>query len=289
MTLPAYLTTTLFHIGGKPITAVSLLGAVASVIVAIGLGRLAARMTQRFLARRSGLAPGSAYATARILQYAVVVTGVLVGFDTVGFSLSALAAFGTFLSVGIGFGLQNIVQNFVCGLILLVERPVKKGDFVRIGDIAGTVDEIAMRATRVLTRDGVAVFVPNSELITGRLVNQSAPTTTYRVRIGVGAAYGSDPKQVRDVLVEVGRAHPQVLTDHAPEVFFRDFGDSALMFELCVWLDDPHHEPEVTSDLRFAIDAAFRAAAIEIPFPQRDVHIRSGLTSAPQPERVAPS
>lgn len=277
MTFPSYLTTTLFHIGGKPITPISLLGAIASVIIAIGLGRVAARMARRFLERRSGVTAGTAYASSRIVQYTVMVVGVLIGFDTAGFSLSSLAAFGTFLSVGVGFGLQNIVQNFVCGLILLVERPVKKGDFVRIGDVSGTVDEIAMRATRVLTRDGVAVFVPNSELITGRLVNQSAPTTDYRVRIAVGAAYGSDTGLVRDVLLQIAAEHPKVLTDSAPYVFFRDFGDSALMFELCVWLNDPHEEPVVTSELRFAIDAAFRAAAIEIPFPQRDVHVRSGL------------
>lgn len=289
MTWPSYLSRELFHLGGKAITPVSLLGALATIVLAVALGRLAGRFTRRFFVARSAANAGTAYAAARIAQYTVVITGILIGFDTFGFSLGWLATFGTFLSVGVGFGLQQIVQNFVCGLIVLIERPVKKGDFIRVGDLSGTVDAIAMRATRVITDDGVAVFVPNSELVTGRLVNLSAPTTSYRIRVAVGAAHGTDPALVRGELLEVAARHKRVLREPAAAVLFRDFGESALLFELCVWLDDPHDESEVASELRFGIDAAFREAGIVIAVPQRHVHFKGtppqGSAAA---ERAAP-
>ena len=272
-TWTTYLHIELFKLSGATVTPLSILGLFGAVLLAVIAGRWVHALAQRFLVRRGG--EGTAYAVARIAQYAVVSAIVLVGLDNFGISLGSLAATFAFVSVGIGFGMQNVVQNFVSGLILLIERPVQRGDFVRTGDTVGVVDEIAMRATRIITRDGVAIIVPNSELITGRVVNLSAPTSVYRVRIAVGVAYGSDTSLVRDTLFEVARRDPRVLTTCEPEVYFRDFGDSALAFELCVWLDDPEDEPFVTSDLRFAIDAAFRAAQIEIPFPQRDVHVKT--------------
>jgi small-conductance mechanosensitive channel len=276
-----YLTTELFHLSGASVTPLSLLVFVFTLMGAILAGRMIRRVTTRFLIRRGGAqAEGTAYAVARMAQYLIALVIVLVGLDNIGLSMSSLATFGTFLSVGVGFGLQNIVQNFVSGLILLIERPVQKGDYVRVGDTAGTVEEIAMRATRIITRDGVAIIVPNSELISGRVVNLSAPTSTYRVRVAVGVAYGSDTSMVRRVLLEVANADSRVLATPSPAVFFRDFADSSLAFELCVWLQDPHEEPLTTSDLRFAIDAAFREAGIEIPFPQRDLHVRSGLPAS---------
>jgi potassium-dependent mechanosensitive channel len=276
-----YLHLELFHLSGAVVTPASILGLVGSLLFAGVLGRWVRSLARRFLVRHGG--EGTAYAVARIAQYTVVLVIVLVGLENFGLSLGSLAALGAFLSVGVGFGLQNIVQNFVSGLILLVEQPVKRGDVVRTGEVVGVIDEIAMRATRILTRDGVAIIVPNSELITGRVVNLSAPTTIYRARIKVGVAYGSDTALVRETLVGVARSEPRVLETRPPEVYFRDFGDSALAFELCIWLDDPHGEPAVTSDLRFAIDAAFRAAGIEIPFPQHDVHIRTEPSAEPAP------
>jgi small-conductance mechanosensitive channel len=268
----SHLRTELFRLSGAAVTPASILGLLASVLVAIVAGRWVGMLARRFLVKRGG--EGTAYATARIAQYAVITVIVLFGLDNFGLSLGSLAAVGAFLSVGVGFGMQNIVQNFVSGLILLVERPVQRGDFVKTGDTVGRVDEIAMRATRIITRDGAAIIVPNSELVTGRVVNLSAPTSVYRVRVGVGVAYGSDTALVKQTLLDVAKGDRRVLESHPPEVFFRDFADSALAFELCVWLDDPHGEPAVTSDLRFAIDAAFRGAGIEIPFPQRDVHLK---------------
>jgi small-conductance mechanosensitive channel len=136
------------------------------------------------------------------------------------------------------------------------------------------VTEIEMRATKVISRDGVAMIIPNSEFISGRVFNQSSPTTRKRVSIKVGVAYGSDTHLVRDTLVATALSHPDVVKDPPPVVLFKNFGDSSLDFELAVWHDRPDREPVITSDLRFEIDRVFRELRVEIPFPQHDVHLR---------------
>jgi small-conductance mechanosensitive channel len=270
----------LFKLSDTPVSLFSILIFLVGLSITITVGRLARSAVTRFLdGRRSG--PGTSYAVGRISQYVVVVAGLLVCLDTLGVDLGTLAALGAMLSVGIGFGLQNITQNFISGVILLIERPIQKGDFVVVGDIVGTIIEIEMRATKVLSRDGVAMIVPNSEFISGRVFNQSHPTTRKRVRIGVGVAYGSDTGLVRDTLLGVALTHPQVLKEPAPMVLFRNFGDSSLDFELAVWLDAPDREPIIMSDLRFEIDRVFREKRIEIPFPQREVRLRQELPLAP--------
>jgi len=228
----------------------------------------------RLMSRRPGAPPGAVYAVGRIVQYVVLTGGTLVCLDTLGVNLGTLAALGALLSVGIGFGLQNITQNFISGIILLVERPIQKGDFVMVGDVVGTVTEIEMRATKIVSRDGVAMIIPNSEFISGRVFNQSHPTTRKRVHVAVGVAYGSDTRLVREALLEVAGRNEHVLRDPAPAVFFKNFGDSSLDFDLAVWLEQPDSEPTVTSDLRFEIERLFREKGIEIPFPQRELRIR---------------
>jgi potassium-dependent mechanosensitive channel len=247
------------------------LGMIVSLLVA----RAARVFVTKFFGERPGTTAGVAYALGRIVQYIVATTGALVCLDTLGVDLGTLAALGAMLSVGIGFGLQNVAQNFISGIILLIERPIQKGDFVVVSDIVGTVIEIGMRATKVVSRDGVAMIVPNSEFTSARVYNQSHPTTRKRVRVSVGVAYGSDTRLVRDTLIRIALAHPQVLHDPAPIVLFKNFGASSLDFDLAVWLEQPDPEPRVTSDLRFEIDRVFREEAIEIPFPQQEVRFRS--------------
>jgi small-conductance mechanosensitive channel len=193
------------------------------------------------------------------------------------------------LLVGIGFGLQSIAQNFISGVILLLERPVGKGDFVRIGDSYGSVVDIGLRATRIVTRDQVTIIVPNSELISGQVVNYSSPTQSVRVAVGVGVAYGTDTALVDRILLEVAAAEALVLADPPPEVRFQDFGDSSLDFSVLVWIARPRDDQLVASRLRFAIDAAFRRERVKIPFPQRDLHIVSGLAPATRDRDVTPS
>jgi len=267
----------LFTISGNTLTLATILLLIAAIILSFVLGRWARRLTRSMILSRAAHNEGLAYSLGVIAQYFVTGLGVLLALDNVGISLTALAAFGAILTVGIGFGLQNIAQNFISGIILLLERPVQIGDFVIIGDTVGTVHSISMRATRVVSRDNVSIIVPNSKLISEAVVNQSASHSGYRVRVMVGVAYGSDTDLVRTTLLDVASSHPNVQKKPAPHVFFRSFGDSSLDFELAVWLKDPGPEPTISSDLRFAIDAAFKKNRIEIPFPQRDIHVRSGL------------
>lgn len=271
--MPPWLSGKLFEFGGAPITLTRLAVALAIVVIILLVARFARLGVERLIRRRGKQAEGVAYAVGRIVQYVLVITGLVVAIHNLGVDMTGVAALGALLSLGIGFGLQNIVQNFVSGFILLLERPVQKGDFVVIGNTVGTVQEISLRATRVISRDGVSIIVPNSELISGPVVNQSAPTGTLRVRIAVGVAYGSDMEAVHETLLEVARSHPAVLTDPPPRVFFRNFGDSALELELAVWVGDPRPVPAVESDLRFAIDRSFRTLNVTIAFPQLDVHV----------------
>ncbi len=283
--LEHHLRTDLFHLGKTTVTPLSLGAFLLTCVVVFLLGRGIRLLITRLLARRTKASQGAAYALGRIAQYVVGVSGVLLGLENVGVSLTALTALGAVVSVGIGFGLQNITQNFVSGVILLLERPVQKGDFVRLGDTEGFVVDIEMRATRVLTRDGISVLVPNSKLITEEVVNLSAPTEVYRIRIGVGVAYGSDTQRVREVLLEVAANDARVRENPRPVVYFRNFGESSLDFELAVWLDTPEVQPETASDLRFAIDAAFRKNGISMPFPQRDLNLGSGWEKLRPPEQ----
>jgi small-conductance mechanosensitive channel len=266
----------LFHFGAEAVS----LGSMITAVVILGAALLLARTSQRavsgLLARRQ-VSPGAQAAAGKIARYLVGTIGAVVALSSLGLNLTALIAASSILLVGLGFGLQNVAQNFVSGLILLVEQPIREGDFVRVGDTLGLVRDIGLRATRVVTRDQVAIIVPNSELVSSPVVNHSRPTTELRFGVNVGVAYGSDVELVRSTLLGVAAAHPSVLAEPAPEVRFLDFGESSLDFTLLVWIADPQEDLRVGSDLRFAIDAAFRRSGITIPFPQRDLHVVSGL------------
>jgi small-conductance mechanosensitive channel len=244
--------------------------ALASIVIA----NLLALSTRRLLAVR-GAEAGAQFAFAKIVRYGVIAVGVVAGCNTMGLRLDALLAASAVLAVGIGFGLQNIAQNFLSGLVLLVERPVRHGDFVKVGDIYGTVDDIGLRATHIISRDQVTIIVPNSALVTAQVVNHSRPTTNLRIRIAVGVDYGSDTARVQRVLLEVAKAEAGVLAEPAPEVRFEDFGESAMLFALLCWIGHAREDLRISSALRFAIDKAFRKEGIEIPFPRRDVRVRS--------------
>lgn len=263
-----------FH--GVTITPLSVLIFLFTLGLGLFLGRLARTAIVRVLLRRvRGPSEGSAYAVGRIAQYVITVATLLLALENVGISMTSLAALGAVFAVGLGFGLQTIAQNFVSGMILLFERPVAKGDVVIVDGTFGVVDEISIRATRIMTFDNIAMIVPNSKLISEIVENRSEPTTVYRIRINVGVAYGTDTRQVERVLLDVAQAESAVLQDPKPSVFFVDFGSSSLDFQLCVWLDDPEAALGVGSALRHRIAEAFREQKIEIPFPQRDVHVRT--------------
>jgi small-conductance mechanosensitive channel len=264
----------LLSVGGATVTAGSLIVGSAVVLVAFVLANVLAFSTRRLL-RARGAEQGVQFAIAKIVRYSVISVGFIAGCNTMGLRLDAVLAASAVLAVGIGFGLQNIAQNFVSGLILLIERPVRHGDFVKVGGTLGTVDDIGLRATHIITRDEVTIIVPNSALVTAEVINHSRPTTNLRIRVAVGVAYGSDTERVKSVLLEVAKNEPRVLGEPAPEVRLEDFGDSALGFALLCWIAHARDDLRIGSALRFAIDAAFRREGVEIPFPRRDLRIRS--------------
>lgn len=270
----ALLGRTIVTLGGSAITVESLLGGLLIVLLTIVVANVLAFSTRRLLARRRSPV-GVQFAIAKIVRYAVLAVGVVAGLDSMGFRLNALFAASAVVAVGIGFGLQNIAQNFISGIILLVEQPVRHGDFVEVKGILGTVEDIGLRATHIITRDEVTIIVPNSALVSESVINHSRPTTKLRVRIGIGVAYGSDVERAKQLLLEVARANPDVLQKPPPEVRLEDFGDSALSFALYAWIEHARDDLRIGSALRFAIEKAFREASIEIPFPQRDVHVRT--------------
>jgi small-conductance mechanosensitive channel len=262
----------LLSIGGASVTIGSLLVGASIALVAIIAANLLALSTRRLLAAR-GADPGAQFAFAKMVRYSVIAVGLVGACNTMGLRLDALLAASAVLVVGIGFGLQNIALNFVSGLILLVERPVRHGDFVKVGDIYGTVDDIGLRATHIISRDQVTIIVPNSALVTANVINHSRPTTNLRIRIAVGVDYAADPERVKRVLLDVARAEGGIMAEPAPEVRFEEFGDNAMLFSLLCWISHAREDLRVSSSLRFAIDKAFRKEGIEIPFPRRDVRI----------------
>jgi potassium efflux system protein len=238
--------------------------------------------TKRFLFNRflvnSGLDRSLQYAIAQIVSNLVLVVGIFIVLENTGIHLGALTVFAGAVGVGVGFGLQNIASNFISGLVILAERPITIGDRVEVAGLAGQVELIRARSTVIRTNDNIAMIVPNTKFIDSPVTNWTYGDPRVRFRIPVGVAYGSDVNKVREALIAAGKSHPHVLHDPAPSVFLKQFGDSAIDFELVVWSSEMSHRPSrFRSDLNFAIEEKFREAGIEIPFPQRDLHIRSGV------------
>jgi len=229
---------------------------------------------------RSKVDIGSQFAINRLLTYFVYFIGVLLVLQTAGFNLIGIWTGAAALLVGIGIGLQQTFNDLICGVIILFERSVKVGDVVeRSGHKVGTVRRIGARTSVVETRDDIIIFVPNSKLIGENVTNWSQVERQARFHVTVGVAYGSDTELVKEVLLAAANDHNSVLDSPPPIVRFLDFGDSSLNFEVLFWSRDFMRIENVKSDIRFAIDAAFRAKKVEIPFPQRDLWIRGGLQS----------
>jgi small-conductance mechanosensitive channel len=241
--------------------------------------------TKRFLFNRylvkSGLDRSLQYAIAQIISNLVLVIGIFVVLENTGIHLGALTVFAGAVGVGVGFGLQNIASNFISGLVILAERPITIGDRVEVAGVAGQVQQIRSRSTVIVTNDNITMIVPNSKFIDSPVTNWTYGDPRVRFRVPIGVAYGSDVGKVREALIAAGNSDPHVLTDPAPSVFLKQFGESTLDFELVVWSSEMSHRPSrFKSDLNFAIEEKLREAGIEIPFPQRDLHIRGGALPA---------
>jgi len=269
----------LFQLGQTWISLATMVQFVLVGVIAFVLSRLIRRLLRTRVLARTKFDVGLQYAIARISSYVVLALGFIVGLETIGIDLRSFTVIAGALGVGIGFGLQNIVSNFVSGLIILGERPVQVGDRVDLGNsTVGRVERIGARATHVLTNDNIMIIVPNSEFIMGRVVNWTHVDPRVRFRVTVGVGYGSDPRQVEALLLEVAAGNAHVLKDPVPAVVFREFGESSLNFELRVWSGDMAHRPgTLESELNFAIWEKFKEHKIEIPFPQRDLHLKEPL------------
>jgi len=265
-----------FTIGGLPITAVFLI----KTFVFFTLLRMFSGMIRRFMETRilvrTSLTPGQQYAFAQISSYVVFLIGLLIGLQWAGVNLSSLVILGGALGIGIGFGLQNIANNFVSGIVLLMERPIQVGDRVEVGNTNGDVVRIAARSTWIRTNDNVVIIIPNSEFINSHVTNWTANDRQVRFPIPLGVSYKSDPEVVRNLLMEIADRHPDVLKVPPPEVLFTGFGDSSLNFVLNVWTITRVQYPRfLASEIYFMMFKAFKEHGIEIPFPQRDLHVKS--------------
>jgi potassium efflux system protein len=275
------LTSHMFALNGHGYSALDLIELPAVLVAAwIGIGGLT-RVLKAHILGATHMERGVQEAVALLMRYTLLFLSAIVILQIWGIDASSLTFVASVLGVGIGFGLQHIANNFVSGLVVSLERPIQPGDFVKVGDWMGTVERVGPRNTEIRTNDNVSILVPNSRFLETEVVNWTHGDPVCRLHVPVGVAYGSDTGRVRAALLEAARGHRDVLTDPRPRVEFRGFGDSALDFELQVWTRNPRNQFRLTSDLNFRIEANLRSYQVVVPFPQRDLHLRS-----PQLERL---
>ena len=259
-------------------TSVTLSSLMVFLLVMLGIFLLNVAL-RRLLANRLlqhvNFPDGTKYTMTRIAQYLLWVFGAIIAFQLIGIDLSGLAVIFGFLSVGIGFGLQNLTSNFISGIILLFEQHIKVGDRVTVANTEGDVVEINIRSTTIRSLNNIAIVVPNSEFISSTVINWSHGDPKTRLEIDVGVSYSSDLDAVISSLLEAAREHSHVLSNPEPKAWLLEFGDSAWNMRLLAWVKDPQGRRQVHSDINCAIVKKFRANGVEIPFPQRDLHVRS--------------
>jgi len=270
--LYSWLTAPLLSVGDSSLSAASLLKFVVFVVVLVWASiRIRRALRNRWLPRLQ-VDPSVAETLGTMTGYAVLVLGLLVGLQTLGVKLSALHVVFGALGIGLGFGLQTIASNFVSGLIILGEKPIQIGDRIQLGELHGRVARIKIRATEIVTNDNISVIIPNSEFISQRVVNWSRGGNRIRVRIPVRVAYGSDPKRVREALLEAANGLDALLKDPAPDVRLTGFGESSLDFELLAWTSEMlQRRGAFISMVNLAVLDALNRHGLEIPYPQRTV------------------
>jgi small-conductance mechanosensitive channel len=264
------------EIGGVHISILSIVTAAIIIGLFIFGGRVLAFVLSSRVLPGVGVDRAIAEALSTVLRYLLIVLGFVVAFENLGFDLTTLQiGFGA-LGVGIGFGLQNFVNNFTSGVILLFERTVKKGDILTAAGTDGRVTNIGLRSSVMRTRQGDDIIVPNSMLVSERVTNYSYGDPLKRLDVDVGVSYDADPHHVERLLLEEAADNAHVLRHPKPTVVFEAFGDSALLFQLRAWIDNAWLIPQIRSELLFAIWYRFKEEGVVIPFPQRDIHVRSG-------------
>lgn len=266
----------LFEVGGTTVTVSSVATFVVIVIVTFWVSRFLQRLVERAMLR-SGVGERSTIGLVRRgIHYLVLLAGVAVALQTVGISLTTVFAAGAVVAVGIGFALQNILQNFVSGIILLAERSIKETDVLEVEGRTIEVEKVGVRATVARTRDDERIIIPNSILVQSVVANYTLEDSFYRVRSSVGVSYGSDMQKVRQVLTDTAEGIDQRAGQMEPVVLLREFGDSSVVWEVSIWTTDPWRSPRLRSALNEAIWWALKDADITIAYPQLDVHFPGG-------------
>ena len=261
---------------GRYTTPIKIIIALIVLFISFFVARYIKRLLDQKVFFKLRMERGLRQTLSTITRYIIIGISALIGLSIAGIPLRSLAFFAGAFGIGIGFGMQNIISNFVSGIILLFERPMRVGDVITLEDgTLGTIEKISARSTTIYTPDEITITVPNSKFIESRITNWTHPSTRMRGSVKVGVAYGSDTALVKKCLLDVARQNPNVRTNPEPFVRFSEFGDSALKFELYFWADDPGKRWFTMSELNFAIDEVFKKNHIEIAFPQRDIHIRS--------------
>jgi len=259
----------------EPITPGKIVGAIVIFLIGWGAARIVSSALGSRLFPRMRLDPGAVVAFQSLTFYFLLLVAFVTALRMVQIPLTAFAVVGGALAIGVGFGSQNVVNNFISGIILLAERPIKRGDLIELGGVYGTVERIGLRSTRVRTGDNIHIIVPNAAFLESNVVNWTHTDRRIRTRIAVGIVYGSPTREAERLIYEALRAQPEVLQSPEPVVLFQEFGDNALVFDVRFWIEmrTVIERLRIESDIRFRIDDLFREAGIVIAFPQRDVHL----------------
>jgi small-conductance mechanosensitive channel len=264
----------LFKLGSSTLTIKTIILLLVSLFLLFFIsGRVKSLLKNRIFPRYK-IDVGIGEAISTLARYVIIIIGLVIIFQTTGIDLSALGLLVGALGVGIGFGLQNITNNFISGIIILFERPIKLGDRIEVDGLTGNVVKISARATTIITNDNIAVIVPNSDFINKQVINWSHNNRNIRINIPVSVSYKEDPHIIEKLLISIAKSHPGTLDNPPPYVRFNEFGESSLNFLLQIWTSEYIDRPSIIkSEIYFEVFKKFKENNIEIPFPQRDIHI----------------
>jgi small-conductance mechanosensitive channel len=277
------LTQTLFHVGEQPVRVFFLIKTSLYLVFLSVLSRIARRLIRKFVHPNAHFDEHREYILSRAVSFSIYTLGILIGIHVERINVSTLYLVGGTLGVGIGFGLQSLVGNFVAGLILLIERPIRLGDRIDFGDRTGEVVRVGIRSSWIRTYDNAIVIIPNSEFVSKQILNWTASDPKIRISIPVSVAYGTDSEQVIQILLGVAHENSNVMQEPTPGVILIEFGASSITFALRIWtLLKADHVPQLKSDIFLAVQKCFSENKIQMPFPQMDVHVKSFVEVRPR-------
>ncbi|MGJ8654286.1 MAG: mechanosensitive ion channel family protein [Opitutaceae bacterium] len=288
----AFLEDLRFTVGEFTISAWTILAGIIAFIFTLWIGLAIARIAETQIERIPRLSASLKVLIAKILRIALITIAIVTAIGSIGVDLSAFAFLGGAIGIGLGFGLQKVVSNFVSGIILLMDNSIKPGDVIEIEGTYGWINNLRARYASVITRDGTEHLIPNEDLITQRVINWSFTDNLVRVRVPIGVSYNADPHQCIELILEVASSVERILKNPAPKCLLNGFGDSSVNLELRMWIADPSNGVgSVRSEVLLKVWDSFKENGIEIPFPQRDLHIRSSdveivQRNNPDPEQI---